>query len=177
MQSSLMKQKGFSLLELILVTVVIGILMASGLKYYQGYIENAQRVALETQARNFQSVLYLAKAQWFIAQAKGEVPRKVSLDNVRVSLNDRGWVYAGGDAKGGQYKAKSPWQCLGLWNTVFQNPPPATMNASHRGDQKYHISVSGGRCRFELVTNDSASHYFEYSMADGGIKITVPPKD
>ena len=162
------RQQGFSLLELILVLVVIGILAAKSLEYYNNEMDDARRVGVETLSNNFTAAVGGIHAQWIVSGK----PEQISVDNMPVFVNRFGWP-VGGE----RFQQQSAKACVQLWQTILQNPAQASVEGeSDYGSRRYHISALDVRtCRYELVTNDKGSHYFDYSTYTGQVLAVVPP--
>jgi len=184
--------KGFTLVELILVVTIIGVLSAAGAVYYGKTVEDARRTGVEVMANRFTAAIALIRGQWIVEstmQLEGKVPHtfRVDVDNIPIFLNEYGWP-ANTDGKSNRSTAQSAEQCYQLWQAVMQNPGVATVegrvpdksqapnNPEAKGKQRYHISqVNNSMCRFELYTKPEGTHYFEYNLRNGQVLVTVPP--
>lgn len=186
-------QQGFSFLELIAVVVIIAVLAASGLVYYQKALQDARRTGLEMLAHRFTAAVALAHAQWIIQggynKARAGKRSTVDMDNVTVHVNEFGWP-ANTDGQAAGSGDQSAEECYQVWQAVLQNPALATVEGRSnpqlsqaedpraRGRRHYHISQLDGRiCRYELVVETLGTHYFDYTLATGQVLITVPPRD
>ncbi|NIB44391.1 prepilin-type N-terminal cleavage/methylation domain-containing protein [Pseudomaricurvus alkylphenolicus] len=169
------RQHGFSLFEVVVVTVVIGVLVAIGLEYYTEAMKDSRRVAVETQARNFTAALSSAHAQWYIQSTKGEKISSVEVENRQVFINKFGWPSGG--TLTSRTEGASAGNCESLWQLLLQNPPPVTTSEKGQlGQRRYHISAADGKtCRYELFTDPRATHFFDYSLVSGQVRVEVPP--
>ena len=187
-------KKGFTLVELVLVVTIIGVLSAAGAVYYGKTVEEARRTGVEVMANRFTAAIALIRGQWIVEstmQLEGKVPKtfRVDVDNIAIFLNEHGWP-ANTDGKSAHSKNQTAEECYQLWQAVMQNPTVATVegrdttkgqdpsNPEAKGKQRYHISEKGGSiCHFELLTKPENTHYFEYNLRNGQVKVTVPPLD
>jgi len=177
-------QHGFSLFELVVVAVVIGILASVGLEYYSQAIEESHRVGVEAQASNFTTAVAGVHTQWLLDSVKSRVSR-VEIDGLQFYVSKRGWpahVNVRGTKKKGKKSGKN-WEssqnCYDLWISLLQNPTPATVEGNDQwGKYDYHISAVGGEfCRYELTVKPKGSHFFDYVLGTGQVFVTVPPRE
>lgn len=175
------RQGGFSLLELVVVLVVIGLLAAGGLFYYQDLLKESRRTSMEILAHRFTTATALVHAQWILQgggshRAPGML---VDVDGIGVYVNERGWP-ANTDGGSARSSDQTDDECRQLWMALLQNPPLATVGSNVPAvdelRQRFHISQVGGRiCRFQLITRDAGTHYFDYNTTTGQVLIHTPP--
>lgn len=183
--------KGFSLLELTVVIVIIGFLATASLQYYENILDDARRTGVETMASRFTASIALIRGQWIVESSikvKGDVSATwhVDVDNVAVFLNEHGWP-ANTEGSSPTSSDQSAEECYQLWQALFQNPAATTIASdkhtgsveekSKKGQERYHISqVNHHACRYELVGTDSEEHFFDYDLKTGTVLVTVPPR-
>lgn len=181
-------QLGFSLLELILVIVLIGLLAAAGLKYYIDLREAAIRTGLQTQARNFAGIIQGARADWLSERRPDSIPTEpgsklaVDLDGTRIYVNEMGWPANSSAELDSSSGSQTAAECYELWFGLMNNPLPATVEGlpsigGVKGQQRYHISVNNAVCRYELVLKSGIGYYFDYSPKTGKVLINIPKAD
>ncbi len=166
-------EKGFSLLELIIVVTMIGLLAAWGLKYYNEDINDARRISIKTLSYNFNTAVAGVHAQWLLQSDKSQ---PVDLDGTLIAVNRYGWpkgVAAGAVQSGGSSYPGSVQQrhCAELWMNLLQNPAPYVL-AGDPEDQgvRYRVSIAQpGVCRFGVTTRQGKHYYFDYYSRNGQV--------
>ncbi len=173
-------QLAFSLIELIFVIVVIGLLAAAGLKYYIDLREEALRTAVQTQARNFAGAIQVARADWLTGQAPEILPTgpgekfALDLDGTQIFVSERGWPANTSAELDSSSDSQTAAECYELWVGLMQNPQPATVegssgSAGEKGQRRYHISASDGKCLFEAMDGLSSAYNFDYDLKTGKV--------
>lgn len=172
--------RGFTLLELTVVLVVIALIAAGGIKYYQDMMQEARRTSVEILAHRFTTAAALVHAQWILQGGSNRrVPGLlVDVDGVGVYVNERGWP-ANTDGGSARSDDQSDAECQQLWQALLQNPARATVGgpAPARGEMhhRFHITQIDSRiCRYQMVTPDE-QYFFDYHLTTGQVFIQVPP--
>ena len=94
-------EKGFSMIEMMVVLIIIAVLMAGGIKFYLGYIENSRVTKAKAQISTMQAALDAYYAE------KGQYPAdKAGLLNAGIAATDES---TGGSTDGITIEAKDPW--------------------------------------------------------------------
>lgn len=90
-------EKGFSMIEMMVVLIIIAVLMAGGIKFYLGYIENSRVTKAKAQISTMQAALDAYYAE------KGQYPaNKAGLLNAGIATPDE-------STDESTIKAKDPW--------------------------------------------------------------------
>ena len=167
-------RRGFRLFELLLVITIFGVIVLVGISRYLDLGRETRRLGFELLSHNFTAAVASLRVQWLIQGRAGD---EVELDGVRVLFSSTGWPMSA-DVEIAQLELDKapPARCLQLWRALLQNPALATLAGSEeRGERRYHISlIDAETCRYELVTKDIESYYFDYSSATGQVLIQVP---
>lgn len=170
---STMRQAGFSLIELVIVIVILGILAATALPRFLDVTEEAKVASLEGVAGGFATGVSLARAQW---EAEGRPSengknaviydtQKVYLTTPTAAQISNGSVAPGypmtSDDEDVDPGTLSGDKCLKVWDAILQNPARATTTFSEVANQgdyfKYYTTVTGAaeetRCIFYQVNS------------------------
>ncbi len=179
-------QSGYSLFELIIVVVVIGLLAAAGITYYLELQEEALHAQLKTQARNFAGAIQVVRSGLMLQQHPEKIPTEpgnklgVDMDGTLIYVNELGWPANSSPELDSSSDTQTAAECYQLWYDMMNNPLPATVQGSdnYGGSQaNYHISVKETSCRFELVLQSELSYYFDYNLKTGKILVNLPRAD
>ncbi|MDO6686849.1 MULTISPECIES: pilus assembly FimT family protein [unclassified Agarivorans] len=167
------RQVGFSLIELVIVIVVLGILAVTALPRFLDVTEEAKVASLEGVAGGFATGVSLARAQW---EAEGRPSengknaviydtQKVYLTTPTAAQISNGSVAPGypvtSDDEDVDPGSLSGEKCLKVWDAILQNPARATSTFAEvaaQGDYfKYYTTVTGAaeatRCIFYQVNS------------------------
>ncbi|WP_261816084.1 type II secretion system protein [Vibrio gallicus] len=192
------KSAGFSLIELVIVIVVLGLLAVAALPKFLHVTDRAKQASIEAVAGGFATAVLSARAQW---EAKAR-PRSMAdnpnsnyvdydgsyfqlssskfKDGTQTKLRDGYPMAYFGDDHAPQ-KQESPTRitntdvCIELFRHLLQNPPSINADSSAKS-VKYLASVEGDTvCRYVQLANShsDAAHYFEYDASKGNVSITV----
>lgn len=167
-------------MELTVVILLISVVAAGGIKYYQELLRESRRAGLEMLAHRFATATSLVHARWILQG--GPSQRRpgllVDVDGVGVYVNERGWP-ANTDGGSARSHDQTDAECKQLWQALLQNPAPATVGGTaptaNELHHRFHITQIGGRaCRYQMVTQDE-QYFFDYHLTTGQILIEVPP--
>lgn len=177
-------QVGFTLVELILVIVVIGVLAAASLKYYVDLHEQAVKTGHLTQARYFTAAVQIARAEWLLGRPPEEIPtaagKKMAVDlgGTNLYVNEMGWPANSSVELDSSSESQTAAECYELWFALMANPMPATIEGLQsltgaKGEHQYHISMAHSACRYELVSRLGDDYFFDYDLKTGKVLISA----
>ncbi|SET64059.1 prepilin-type N-terminal cleavage/methylation domain-containing protein [Thalassotalea agarivorans] len=189
------KQSGFTLIELVVVLIVIGLLAVTAIPKFIDFTDQAKQANIEGMAGGFATGISLVRAQW---EVEGR-PQNTSGQNavnyegtlmILTTESSDGSVrpgYAVGLSDGENLDgAFDVTNCVEVWTNLLQNPPLvagdiAELNSSDRF--KYLVSQSGGGsgalCHYHLketLNKDANNNYVAPSNLTGeGNSFTYQP--
>lgn len=184
------RSAGFSLIELVIVIVILGILAATALPRFLDVTEEAKKASVEGVSGGFATGVLLVRAQW---EAEGRNKQNgqntVVYDGSRFYLTTpteqqvSDGVLSPGypmDTAGSGTVDVDPGnltaaRCLKIWNGLLQNPPKASdVFAEVRGsgnDLKYYATAQSNGvdsvCRYYLVNSLSKGSDGQYQDPQG----------
>lgn len=184
----MLKQGGWSRFELLIVASVIGLIMLIAISRYLDLAREGRRLGFELLAHNFSAAAAMTRAHWLL---KGSVAARqdyVDQDDLRIYMNAEGWPITAEPISSGRPTQYDAHNCYQLWLALLQNPESASVEEKDnpegkgaieekhvRGERRYHISYNNaGFCRYELATKERNSHFFDYELRSGQVRITVP---
>ena len=160
-------QKGFTLIELVIVVVILGLLAVTAIPKFIDLTEQAQQANIEGMAGGFATGISLVRAQW---EAEGRPEdasgrNAVSYDgtllvltneNLTTTPNIRPGYVVGltdGAGLGGGFDVAN---CLEVWQNILQQPPTITSSITTLNNDNsinYLVSLSG-------TSSTSLCHYY-----------------
>lgn len=124
------RQRGFSLIELVIVVVVLGLLAATALPRFLDVTDEAEDATVEGVAGGFATGVGLIRAQWEIegrpADNSSENITFVTLDDIRIGV-DADTGYPTGEATTNtEDNAVTNLDCESIFNLIIQSAPTIT---------------------------------------------------
>jgi MSHA pilin protein MshB len=177
------KQVGFTLVELVIVIVLLGLLAATALPRFLDVTDDAKIAVTKGVGGNFATAVMLVHAQWIAAgnSAPAAVAAgtkiSVAMDGTAVFSNENGWPAGITAADSASEDDQTAAECQEVFNTILQNAPSSTTGAIV--NEQFVITVDSlapDVCQYALVINGVASitHLFRYELTNGNVTVTVP---
>lgn len=197
---SMNKHKGFTLIELVIVVVILGFLAVTAIPKFIDLTDQAKQANIEGMAGGFATGISLVRAQW---EAEGRPENTsnqnlVDYDGTTIYLTVEGTGIRPGYPISTTATADiNDVDCIALWQAILQQPPGITdtiadLNGTNGSNFDYFASDNGGgagtTCRYylkESLNKSNAGAYqnpgnsttignsFTYQPADSSVVVYV----
>jgi len=189
------RQAGFSLVELVIVIIVVGLLAVAALPRFINITDEAKKASIEGVAGGYATAVLSARAQWEAYGRPNDGSRNiVDYDGTEFYLTTDGDT--GNPSLGYPIALSSKGissinstDCVALIDNLLQNPPRTTTstNTAKDGKHLFYTKTSGSGnnkvCEYyQLASSDSSgntssdvtnAHYFTYKLAKGQVEVTL----
>ena len=159
------RERGFSLLELVVVVCLIAILFAAALNRYYSYAYKARVNLLSFQASTFSRTIENVRALATLYNTD-----QIDMGNgLVIVMNRSGWPYSTFSKDLTVEHNASSLGCRKLWQNIFSQTDDS--------DNSYQIDASlinGRFCRYALGNETRDSYFFDYDLVTGNVTQNVP---
>jgi len=190
------KQRGFSLIELIIVVVILSLLAVTALPRFLNVSEQAEDAAVEGVAGGFAAAVGLVRAQWEIEGRPKGTNAYITMDSTKVSINKFGFPTANSGSTNYTAANMTPAACQEVFNDIIQSPVRSVLRNQDARNVRYYIGLGASgvtdngdafvECTYHLVATlrlDDATglpngtvdatvgNSFSYNAATGQIQV------
>ncbi|WP_428776571.1 prepilin-type N-terminal cleavage/methylation domain-containing protein [Vibrio sp.] len=187
------KALGFTLVELVVVIVVVGLLAVAALPRFLDVTDEAKKASIQGVAGGFATGVLSARAQW-----EAEARPAVTINNEQYNtVNYDGvsfWLTRSAQANGAAtgFRDGYPFAininsanfpasltdqaCIDLMDNLLQNPPLVDTVANARNDKNVKYSAladsANSTCTYQQQEGDSG-HQFVYEIETGRVNVVL----
>lgn len=172
--------RGFTLVELVVVVVILGLLAVAALPRFVDVTDQAKKSSIEGVAGAFATAVLSARAQW---EAEGRPTNSdgdyvVNYDGTEFRLTkasdtntiEREGYPTGIQDESAQSESVNDQDCVELMEQLLQNPPTVTDGTVT--DEKYQTeAVTSTTCRY--TQQEGKNHYFTYDITTGSVTVSL----
>jgi MSHA pilin protein MshB len=175
------QQQGFTLIELVIVIIILGLLAATALPRFLNVTQKAEDVSVEGTAGGFASAVGLVRAAWEIdgrpVNNVATNQTRVAYDNVFIGVDGTIGYPSGNPAADTRASAVDAADCVYLFNNLFQQAGIATVSATFANSNDFYVRAASNVCEYHQTTGlngapaagTAATNGFTYEPATGNV--------
>jgi len=166
-------EKGFTLIELVVVILILSVLAATALPRFMNVQDKAHKAGVAAVAGSFGSAVSMVHAQWVANGLTGAANNVQGFGQNNVDVNAAGWPVDTNSST-----LATAQDCVDIWNGIMQNPPSVAPSTSYTNeDWRANIFGAGGAnpyCRYYYRVSTVPTRYFQYIPSNGNVTVVNP---
>lgn len=144
------KQQGFTLIELVIVVIILGLLGAAAVPRFLDATDDARDSSVEGVAGGFASAVGLVRAEWELA-GRPSGNNNISYDGISMDVSDTGYPVslAGNESTAADTDAAD---CEQVFASIMQSAPTTAKEAETYNGERYLVDKNTtGLCQYVLA--------------------------